>query len=902
MKKFLSLSFVLVALFAAVLMTVGAEAKTIDVSTAKELSNAFSSLSKDGGTVNLTADITIDSATSLPANVMPIVLTSSTHKKIQLSNNLAFNGDVEISDIHFQAKEKYRSIFCNGHTVSIASDVTCGMDSGTNYPSIMAGFASESTVKNGSLTISGGIWQRVRGGNASEYPARIHSELIINGGTFKEKVTIGSAGAMASGSVVTATINGGVFERGVVCFTPGDNTLYADCTLTINGGAFTGWVKVYEEDDSANRLNGKCTIRINGGDFSKCTGIRGYDGSTMDVDIRLSSVLLTNGAGSLKKTDYLPGTLLRKSSADPWMFEYNGCYYLTVTGSTRVLLYKSRTISGLSSMTNSLASDYEEIYQFDASLCADLGIKQCAGTWSPEVHYYSEEDFPGNSGWYLNLALNTGTNTSGGSVNVKMVVLKSVSGEPEGPYGHPITGVINDPIMVVYDKDGTGKGVPYSEWACGQTSMRIPSGDYKGIWALWVEETGRGTADFYQSIMTAKMSNPWTFTGKIGVVTTPTQRWEAIGSGYSGTKWMPKVVEGATPVYGKNGELYLTYSGSGYWTNYGLGQLTYTGGDPTKTSSWVKYENNPIFSAGDADGKHRSGVDLQGVGHASFFTDSLGNGYICYHAYPYNSSSKTKTVSGVTLAPGKKGSARNAYVESYYIDYTLSNGYSMGVIRVGKGNDAPAPLGNMQSFKMDTSPANLPNRMVGAYTTFTTDGFYALPVEGGAAGKEIYINGKKSEDVGCSGNYLLLPDSLSDAVIEVRGNGTVSVYGCRDGHAEALFSLKQNEAQFQSESCVLETELVHTSDAVIFAEYGTLVSFEGQKPPFFELPLAHSLHAAKSRAYLSGKFDYYTSRTGNKTVYNARIINLASDSKDSITAASYALFDYNGKRYIAYTQ
>ena len=46
----------------------------------------------------------------------------------------------------------------------------------------------------------------------------------------------------------------------------------------------------------------------------------------MDVDIRLSNALLTNGAGSLKATDYLPGTLLRKSSADPWMFEYNGFY------------------------------------------------------------------------------------------------------------------------------------------------------------------------------------------------------------------------------------------------------------------------------------------------------------------------------------------------------------------------------------------------------------------------------------------------------------------------------------------------------------------------------------------------------------------------------------------------
>ena len=71
---------------------------------------------------------------------------------------------------------------------------------------------------------------------------------------------------------------------------------------------------------------------------------------------------------------------------------------------------------------------------------------------------------------------------------------------------------------------------------------------------MWVAEEGRGqsgaTGKFYQKIMIAKMKSPWQFDGEPGIVTTPTQNWEYAGA----SSTHPRVVEGATPVYGKNGE------------------------------------------------------------------------------------------------------------------------------------------------------------------------------------------------------------------------------------------------------------------------------------------------------------------------------------------------------------
>ena len=360
----------------------------------------------------------------------------------------------------------------------------------------------------------------------------------------------------------------------------------------------------------------------------------------------------------------LSGTLVRSSAADPWLCTDAEYYYLALTGKTQVAVFRSKTISGFASqyiydnIVYNSASDrtVEALYGEGATL---------SGTWSPEIHYFSEEEAPGNSGWYMLLALR---NSTGDSSQVKMVVLKSTSGTPKGPYGHPITGELyqSQPVL---DTDGN----MYADWGIGQSFLVIREGKYKGIYTTWVTEVDRGTADFYQKIMIAKMDTPWQIGSEPAVVTEPTQDWEKKGSGYNGTKYLPKVVEGATALYGTRGDVYITYSGSGYWSDYGLGQLTWTGGDPLKTSSWVKLPDtasdkitltNPIFTATTAD-------NLRGAGHASFVCDKDGNGFFCYHAYPYTNNTKA--------------TARSSYIESYYIDYDAWNGTSYGVIRLGSG-------------------------------------------------------------------------------------------------------------------------------------------------------------------------------------------------------------------------
>ncbi len=369
------------------------------------------------------------------------------------------------------------------------------------------------------------------------------------------------------------------------------------------------------------------------------------------------------------KAEQLNGTMVRSGAADPWMCYYDGYYYLALTGSTKIAVFKSRTVSGFKSLTITSNIVYdsaqdktvEELYGAGATL---------SGTWSPELHYFTESEAPGNSGWYMFLALR---NNTGDSSEVQGVVLKSLSGTPKGPYGHPVTGEKNR-SQVFCNADGS----TYENWAIGQSVLKISEGPYSGIYTTWVTEVGRGgrgdDGTFHQKLMIAKMRNPWTIASEPGVITTPTQQWEYAGA----SETHPRVVEGATALYGTRGDVYITYSGSGYWSSYGIGQLTWTGGNPLLTSSWVKLPSittsesdtcNPIFQAAPS-------FDLYGCGHGSFVWDKEGNGYFVYHAYPYEG--------------GTKGKARNSYIEPYYIDYSEYNGTSYGVIHIG-ANDNRKP-------------------------------------------------------------------------------------------------------------------------------------------------------------------------------------------------------------------
>lgn len=397
------------------------------------------------------------------------------------------------------------------------------------------------------------------------------------------------------------------------------------------------------------------------------------DGSTGETD---------DPSGKQTYTEFTKhGTLIRTSVADPCLNYVNGLFYLTMTGSSNISMIVDTDLDKLTTAIHPVNLS-NRIYQSssDDNVKAMFGDDaEINGTWSPEVHYFSEADFPGRSGWYMFLGLRKKYIVDGTALStyIRMVVLKSLSDGQEGPYGHPESGIPN------LSQELLGKnGGSVAEWGCGTSVLRIPSGQYAGIYALWVEEEGRGTGygNFFQKIMIAKMSSPWQISTDPAVVTTPTQNWEKAGADNT----FPMVVEGATAIYGDHGEIFLAYCGSGYWSNYGLGQLTlakkgnnYT--NPLLTSSWIKYNENPVFSSKESS-------DLRGAGHAFFLKDDKGNRFMCYHAYPF--------------VDGQKASARNAYMEPYTIDYNdCPETAPQGVLRLGlQGNGVSAPVEN-SSFK-----------------------------------------------------------------------------------------------------------------------------------------------------------------------------------------------------------
>ena len=206
---------------------------------------------------------------------------------------------------------------------------------------------------------------------------------------------------------------------------------------------------------------------------------------------------------------------------------------------------------------------------------------------------------------------------------------------------------------------------------CGGTSViRIDGKPY----LTYVSEEGRGTADFHQTINIIRFENPWTAIGDPTVICVQEYTWEMGGYGESTSKpgnWYPKVVEGAAAVYGENGEVYLMYTGSGYWTvYYQLGYLKFLGGDPLDAKNWKKNPES-IFSRSDT---------VNGCGHASYMTDADGTKWACYHAYLGKDTS----------------SKRNSFIEPYYV--------SASGVSIGNRSGHPAPLDTVYTTNINKTP------------------------------------------------------------------------------------------------------------------------------------------------------------------------------------------------------
>ncbi|NLX09542.1 MAG: family 43 glycosylhydrolase [Chloroflexi bacterium] len=271
-----------------------------------------------------------------------------------------------------------------------------------------------------------------------------------------------------------------------------------------------------------------------------------------------------------------PGTLRNPlnvhGGADPWLQYYDGNYYLaTTTWASGLTMRKSPTLAGLKT-----AEPVPIYFETDPSRCCNM--------WAPEFYLL---DGPNGPRWYFYY-------TAGiwGTYDFQHThVLESAGTDPLGPYTYKAR---------LFDPQN-------DTWAIDGSVLELDG----ALYFLFSAFIGG-----FQSIFIAPMSDPWTISGERVLLSRPEHDWEAQGS---------YVNEGPVALQ-HDGQTFIVYSASACWTpDYKLGLLTYNGGDPLQTESWVK-SPEPVFQRSDENG-------VFAPAHNGFFKSPDGTeDWIVYHA------------------------------------------------------------------------------------------------------------------------------------------------------------------------------------------------------------------------------------------------------------------------------
>jgi len=301
--------------------------------------------------------------------------------------------------------------------------------------------------------------------------------------------------------------------------------------------------------------------------------------------IILSLFLVACGKGSsntqitppiiIQNADSTFSNPLLPSGPDPWVIQQDSLYYYTQTLGNHLAIYSTHKMSQLSKAT------ITSIWTPPTSGPYSKDI------WAPELHRFQGK-------WYMYFAADDGIND-----HHRIYVLENDATDPLSN-NWVFKGKIND--------------LAADFWAIDASSFEYKNQLYM-IWSGW-----QGMTNIEQDIYIAKLSDPFTMQGHRVMISNPSQSWEKAGA-------PPAVNEGPEALINPNGQLFLTYSASGCWTDdYCLGLLTLkVGGDPMDPASWSK-STNPVFNTQSANGAFAPG-------HNGFFVSLDGKqNWIIYHA------------------------------------------------------------------------------------------------------------------------------------------------------------------------------------------------------------------------------------------------------------------------------
>ena len=602
------------------------------------LKAAIEALGADAdGTIVVCGTTTVEGVFTEPSRNNKIKITSRyagvdyrrlADAKFVLADRYIASGDVSFDDLVISTDGKTRIFFGNGYPISFGEGVECVIgNGGTTYPYIFGGMdGTAGSLKGTSVTVAGGTWHRVDGGNRYTGTYVLGDVSVkINGGNIITYVS-GTGKSNVKGNI-TIEVGGGTIRYGIFA-------IYASSTETVsvegnievylNGGIVKGKIcaSKYEKNST---FNGNYTVYINRADLDSVTDVRGaaeIRGTSTSKRVFGRGVSAQEPQGNVEINNPIC------SGADPWVIYHNGFYYMAIVRGSSVTIAKAVNVAEL--------GEAEQVSVWTPTEATGLSTS----IWSPELHYFSAEEFGAeHAGWYLYVAC-TPYNDKDNNDLRRCYVLKALSDDPQGSYGSPVNNRVDMAAQIKMDSDN-------SNWNIGPSIIRVDGKTYM-TWTGRVYEKGKVHK---QNLQIAEMVNPYTLDlNHHGIICTPTESWEKYGATYSGETLYPEVVEGATAVYGDNGEIYIIYSASGYWTsNYALAQLKFKGGDPTDINNWQK-SSQPIFTQNSY---------VYGPGHASYVKSPDGStNYFIYHGYPTSAKE-----------------ARYVYIEEFTVD---ANGVHLG--------------------------------------------------------------------------------------------------------------------------------------------------------------------------------------------------------------------------------